>query len=64
MIYCPYCSQLSTILFSVVTPIQAQQNAFILLTTVNNYVGSTTLFNPLIQQAQSYVANKVCIVCS
>ena len=41
--------------------IRTQQYCFILLTTVNN-VGSTTLFNLVVRQAQSFSRVKVCMI--
>ena len=58
MLCCPYCSMLSTILFSIVTPNcgldSGSTTCSVLLTTLNN-VGSTALFNPVFNNLQHLV---------
>ena len=63
MMWCPHCSMLSTILFSIGTPdcgpIQTQQYGTILLTTLNN-VGSTTLFKAVFINPEQVVRFYAC----
>ena len=58
MLCCPYCSMLSIILFSIVTPDcrldSGSTICYVLLTTLNN-VGSTTLFNPVFNNLQQLI---------